>query len=138
MTGWGGATPLRGRSEPPRHDGVRQHPSSPGLRNNRGFELGLDPAGACAEFRDDAARPTRAGALEGDPRAASASDVCLRLSALRPVTAERRASRATGSWHRRWGTRLRPRAVEQLATSTRNLDSTGAAAGGPDTQRTPF
>ena len=65
MTGWGGATPLRGSSDPPRHDGVRQHPSSPGLRNNRGLELGLDPAGACAELRDDAARPTRAGALGG-------------------------------------------------------------------------
>src|SRR4051812_16688392 len=68
----------------------------------------------------------------------SAPDVGSRLSALRPVTAERRASRATGLWHRRWGTRLRPRPVEQLAISTRNLDSTGAAAGGPDTQRTPF
>ena len=88
---WVGVTPLRGRSEPPRHDGVRQHPSSPGLRNNPGLELGLDPAGACAEFRDDAARPTRAGALGGDPRAAFGSCRVLAPSALRPVTAERRA-----------------------------------------------
>ena len=84
MTRWGGVPPLWGRSEPPRHDGVRQHPSSPGLRNHRGLELGLDPAGACAEFRDDAARPTRACALEGDPRAASASDACLRLQRCAP------------------------------------------------------
>ena len=131
--------PLWGRSEPPRHDGVRQHPSSPGLRNNRGLELGPDPAGARAEFGDDAARSTRAGALGAILVPLSAPDACLRLQRCAP------SPPSGGLDENRVAEIQQGRPDPNLARdqphplpSRRNLNRSEPPQAAPDTRRTQF